>query len=99
MLYRYVSPIPWFTNAYLDIRDRRRLIELVVRLARGAVSSGFAPEGVRLDARKNGQIAESDLVRDRKNAGSHCAAHLWLPGTPAVCYRPHCSGVHLGNVG
>ncbi len=29
----------------------------------------------------------------------HCAAHLWLPGNPAVCYRPHCSGVHLGNVG
>jgi len=22
-----------------------------------------------------------------------------FPGNPAVCYRPHCSGVHLGNVG
>jgi hypothetical protein len=33
-----------------------------------------------------------------KNAGRHCAAHLWLPGNPSVCYRPHCSGVHLGNV-
>ena len=29
----------------------------------------------------------------------HCAARLWLPGNPAVCYRLRRSRVHLGNVG
>src|SRR6266536_3223815 len=56
-------------------------------------------EGVRLDARKNGQIAGSDVVRDRWNAGSTAQPTYGLPGNPAVCYRPTRSRVHLGNVG
>jgi len=54
---------------------------------------------VRLDARKNGQIAGSDVVRDRWNAGSTAQPTYGLPGNPAVCYRPTRSRVHLGNVG
>src|SRR6266536_1780960 len=56
-------------------------------------------EGVRLDARKNGQIAGSAVVRDRWNAGSTAQPTYGLPGNPAVCYRPTRSRVHLGNVG
>jgi len=29
----------------------------------------------------------------------HRAGRPWLPGHPAVCYRPRRSRVHLGNVG
>ena len=35
----------------------------------------------------------------RPERRKHCAARLWLPGNPAVCYRSRRSRVHLGNVG
>jgi len=39
-------------------------------------------EGVRLDARKNGQIAGSNVVRDRWNAGSTAQPTYGFPATP-----------------
>jgi len=41
----------------------------------------------------------SDLVQGRPGRRKHCAARLWLPGNPAVCYRSRRSRVHLGNTG
>jgi hypothetical protein len=37
---------------------------------------------VRLDARKNGQIAGSNVVRDRWNAGSTAQPTYGFPATP-----------------
>src|SRR2546422_5481321 len=37
-------------------------------------------------------------TRGRRKRREHCAARLWLPGNPAVCYRLSCSRVHLENV-
>jgi len=45
-------------------------------------------EGVRLDARKKGPIAGSDCRSGPLERRKHCAARVWLPGNPAVCYRP-----------
>jgi hypothetical protein len=50
---------------------------------------------------EKGKIGGSNVVWDAGNDENTGAlrSRRWLPGNPAVCYRPRRSRVHLGNVG
>jgi hypothetical protein len=65
----------------------------------GTARCVITTEGICLDARKNGQIGGSDVVRDAWNVGSTAEPAPWLPRNPTLCYRSRQFGSHLGNLG
>src|SRR5713226_6200603 len=76
--------------------DRRTATKTVPSVANRRGGSLITTKGVRLDSRKNGQIAGPDVVRYRWNAESTAQRTHGFPGTPPSAIV-HAVPGHLGR--